>query len=1503
MNRNTYESSSDESLIMVLDRGTSVVEPSPLPLLRATRDRQSTSDENPIDLDDDSDGGLSSEAEPNDFDMGNGEGLDNVNREHLYRLLSQPLVDRYSNQPKCPKYKTGRGFTKYSTSLKHLKPIRRRKDPGSLIMPLDKAGFFSFMTFSWMWKFIKIAYERGLEPNDLPVCSQLDSCEYNSQRFAHLWLEELRCQGRQKASLGRVMWRFCRTRVLITMGIFLLSLTLGFLGPTIFMRKLLEYAEDPEAHVSDGLIWAILLVICEFGRTFSFALVWGINYRTGIRLRSAVLSVLYQKLVKLPNLGDKSIGEIVNIFSNDGIRIFEVVIYATLIVGGPFVAIIATFYIYILLGPHALFGILTFLIFYPVQYGMSRLTGYLRKLSVKSTDSRVRLMNEVLTSIKLIKMYAWEKIFASNIKGVRKEERGLLEKSAYLQSLSLALAPTIPIISVIVTFLCHTAAGFGLTASQSFSTHWLFSFRQAINYFEYGLLTLAEMGRVTERVKGFSAFTAMCLGQTRATIAYVQVALDTLATIKVSISRMKAFTAFAAMTQGQTRAAIAYFQRSLDALAITKVCHYRIKSVLLMPEMTKNRNLPKMDDLSLSIEYGSFSHQHRSELAKADAIEEALSLSNGRILRTETFLKQINLAVPKGALVGICGPVGSGKSSLLSAILGQLKLDSGEVGVRGSIAYVPQQAWIMNATLKENIIFGEKFDPLTYYRVMQCSGLFHDVEILPARENTEIGERGVNLSGGQKQRVALARAVYANRDIYLLDDIFSALDAHVSKQVFEECIKLELREKTILLVTHHLTFLSQCHKILVMKDGEVLDYGTHEELMQKCDYYRSLQELTVQGDEENHDDCIVEHVKDAVKDTTSAIQDGSPPQKPPRKSVSGRITSDEEKEKGSIPISVYLTYVKYAGGGLLSFFVFAVVALSVLSTAASSWWLSYWIKQGSGSANMTEISGLNVSSSNSTAVRTHPGSISDNPELPFYRNVYGSFIAIILFSSLLRGFLFTKVTLRASNKVHNYLVAKIFRAPTRFFEATPVGRLLNLFSRDMDEIDVRLPYTLEAFLQNIFFIAISILLPVIIFPWFVIILAILTGIFLLVTRYFRAGIRDLKRIENIGRSPIYGHVATTVAGLPSIHAFGKERDFTYKFMVLQDENSNCFFLYNCALRWLAVRLDMITVGILASNAAMVLAFHGQTDAAYAGLVLAYAAQLGGMLQYTVRLAAETESRFTSFQRLYNTEKTMESEGNTIAEKVPPKNWPNSGEVEFIEVRLRYRANLPLALNRVSFKIRCNEKVGIVGRTGSGKSTLISALFRLVEIEAGSIRIDGINIKDVGLEVLRSHLAVIPQDPVLFIGTIRNNLDPFGQHDDNELWMTLEMTSMKEKVESLSHGLDSIVSEDGQNFSVGERQLLCMARALLRKSKIIVLDEATASIDAQTDVIIQETLRKAFIDCTLLTIAHRLDTVKACDKIMVMEEGKVVEFDSPSVLLNKPNSSFYKLSAAFNSQMF
>ncbi|XP_065575834.1 ATP-binding cassette sub-family C member 5-like isoform X13 [Artemia franciscana] len=1427
MNRNTYESSSDESLIMVLDRGTSVVEPSPLPLLRATRDRQSTSDENPIDLDDDSDGGLSSEAEPNDFDMGNGEGLDNVNREHLYRLLSQPLVDRYSNQPKCPKYKTGRGFTKYSTSLKHLKPIRRRKDPGSLIMPLDKAGFFSFMTFSWMWKFIKIAYERGLEPNDLPVCSQLDSCEYNSQRFAHLWLEELRCQGRQKASLGRVMWRFCRTRVLITMGIFLLSLTLGFLGPTIFMRKLLEYAEDPEAHVSDGLIWAILLVICEFGRTFSFALVWGINYRTGIRLRSAVLSVLYQKLVKLPNLGDKSIGEIVNIFSNDGIRIFEVVIYATLIVGGPFVAIIATFYIYILLGPHALFGILTFLIFYPVQYGMSRLTGYLRKLSVKSTDSRVRLMNEVLTSIKLIKMYAWEKIFASNIKGVRKEERGLLEKSAYLQSLSLALAPTIPIISVIVTFLCHTAAGFGLTASQSFSTHWLFSFRQAINYFEYGLLTLAEMGRVTERVK----------------------------------------------------------------------------SVLLMPEMTKNRNLPKMDDLSLSIEYGSFSHQHRSELAKADAIEEALSLSNGRILRTETFLKQINLAVPKGALVGICGPVGSGKSSLLSAILGQLKLDSGEVGVRGSIAYVPQQAWIMNATLKENIIFGEKFDPLTYYRVMQCSGLFHDVEILPARENTEIGERGVNLSGGQKQRVALARAVYANRDIYLLDDIFSALDAHVSKQVFEECIKLELREKTILLVTHHLTFLSQCHKILVMKDGEVLDYGTHEELMQKCDYYRSLQELTVQGDEENHDDCIVEHVKDAVKDTTSAIQDGSPPQKPPRKSVSGRITSDEEKEKGSIPISVYLTYVKYAGGGLLSFFVFAVVALSVLSTAASSWWLSYWIKQGSGSANMTEISGLNVSSSNSTAVRTHPGSISDNPELPFYRNVYGSFIAIILFSSLLRGFLFTKVTLRASNKVHNYLVAKIFRAPTRFFEATPVGRLLNLFSRDMDEIDVRLPYTLEAFLQNIFFIAISILLPVIIFPWFVIILAILTGIFLLVTRYFRAGIRDLKRIENIGRSPIYGHVATTVAGLPSIHAFGKERDFTYKFMVLQDENSNCFFLYNCALRWLAVRLDMITVGILASNAAMVLAFHGQTDAAYAGLVLAYAAQLGGMLQYTVRLAAETESRFTSFQRLYNTEKTMESEGNTIAEKVPPKNWPNSGEVEFIEVRLRYRANLPLALNRVSFKIRCNEKVGIVGRTGSGKSTLISALFRLVEIEAGSIRIDGINIKDVGLEVLRSHLAVIPQDPVLFIGTIRNNLDPFGQHDDNELWMTLEMTSMKEKVESLSHGLDSIVSEDGQNFSVGERQLLCMARALLRKSKIIVLDEATASIDAQTDVIIQETLRKAFIDCTLLTIAHRLDTVKACDKIMVMEEGKVVEFDSPSVLLNKPNSSFYKLSAAFNSQMF
>ncbi|XP_072111302.1 ATP-binding cassette sub-family C member 5 isoform X5 [Mobula birostris] len=468
----------------------------------------------------------------------------------------------------------------------------------------------------------------------------------------------------------------------------------------------------------------------------------------------------------------------------------------------------------------------------------------------------------------------------------------------------------------------------------------------------------------------------------------------------------------------------------------------------------------------------------------------------------------------------------------------------------------------------------------------------------------------------------------------------------------------------------------------------------------------------------------------------------------------------------------------------------------------------------------------------------------------------------------------------------------------KFFDITPSGRILNRFSKDMDEVDTRLPLQTEMFIQNIILVFCCIGVIAAVFPWFLVAVAPLVILFMILNQVSRIFIRELKRLDNITHSPFLSHVTSSIQGLTTIHAYNKTAEYRHRYQELLDANQAPFFLFTCAMRWLAVRLDVVSIVLIGTTAVMIVLMHGHIPPAYAGLAISYAVQLTGLFQFTVRLASETEARFTSVERIHHYIKILELEASAhVKDKTPPADWPQHGQITFANVEMRYRENLPLVLKKVSFTIKPQEKIGIVGRTGSGKSSLGIALFRLVELSGGSIIIDGVNITEIGLADLRSKLSIIPQDPVLFTGTVRYNLDPFQQYSEEQVWDALERTHMKECISQLPLKLESDVMENGENFSVGERQLICVARALLRRCKILVLDEATAAMDTETDSLVQETIRESFADCTMLTIAHRLNTVLSCDRVMVLSQGQVMEFDKPSVLLSNENSRFGAMFAA------
>ncbi|KAF9359122.1 hypothetical protein BGX34_008531 [Mortierella sp. NVP85] len=1339
---------------------------------------------------------------------------------------------------------------------------------------VEKANLFSRISFHSLQPIISQGYKTPLAAKDIVgMMPKRIRVEHSHDLLNRKWNKDIE-KAKAKGDKPNLFWTIMGTykREWIPVMIFRITAsTLTYVLPTL-MNELLgfigSYATGNPKPVSLGIILAFGMFFASLLNSFFMAQYFQASMNIGIEARTALIAMIYRKSLKLSSAAKQksTAGEINNHMSVDAERWADATSFMPMFVSIPYELAIAIWLLYQQIGWAVFVGLGTILIMMPVQGVVARTFTKAKAGKLEAMDERVRVMNEILSGIKIIKLYGWEESFKERIRVYRNRELSMLKKIGTAFSFMSIMFSSMPLVVSLVSFAVYATVGGPNFTRGDVSPQRIF-------------VSISLFGLLNRPIAMLSHILALVIG------------------VRVATGRIQKFLLAEEVSETTTESI-----KTLPADPSVPVVEIKDAVFAWEPEG------PEVETEKEKRAREKLAARKQKQLEK-EARKAGKPIPEKDVPVEKDYgptLTNINLAITRGDLTAVVGRVGQGKTSLLNAIIGDMYRRQGSVKVYGRLAYVAQTAWIVNATLRENITFGNTFDQERYDHIIMACGLLPDIEMLPAGDMTEIGERGINLSGGQKQRVSLARAAYENADVYLLDDPLSAVDAHVDQHLWKHLIGPEglLKDKTRILVTHAIHHLDQADQIVVMKDGEINELGQFTDLMEaKGSFYQLITDYSVNEGKKRKGNKSSNEDGDHDDDTDASTEDGGDKDAKtvaPKKENKAELIGEEKMVHGAVGFNVYKIYAKAASYK----FSLLVVTLFVCGQAiqiGTNVWLKHWTAEaGTGDTSVGKFLGVYAA-----LVFSSMGMA-----------VYVTYVAMVL------------AAIRASTRLHEGLISKMLRLPMSFFDTTPLGRIVNRFSSDMFSVDELTPWNFI----NIFLCGMSVLGTIIVIatttPIFLAVVPPLVVVYLLTQQYYIRSSRSLKRIDSVSKSPIYQHFSETLAGVTTIRALAANERFIKDNAEKTNISTNAYFSWVIANRWLQIRLEALGSVVVLAAALFAVLGRNTLSAANAGLALSYALSVTQDITWLVRSYCDLNNQLVAVERVDEyANKNPEAPAETDAKL--PENWPNQGRVEFRNYSTRYREGLDLVIKNISFTVEPAEKVGIVGRTGAGKSSLTLALFRIIEAanshwakashngadldsdpskkdeiadlekvnveeDGGSIWIDGVDISTVGLTYLRQHLAIIPQDPTLFVGSVRENLDPFSELEDAQLWEALERAHLKEHITSLPGGLSFKVSQGGDNFSVGQRSLICLARALLRKTKILVLDEATAAVDVETDELIQKTIRKEFKDRTILTIAHRIKTVMDSDKILVLEKGRVEEYESPKTLLQRPESLFYSL---------
>ncbi|KAI0199662.1 metal resistance protein YCF1 [Astrocystis sublimbata] len=1361
----------------------------------------------------------------------------------LRSLVSQQLYVK--NQTYFITYTVGVGLSVFAFLFEWLWPKRDTLyevlvDEDGVECPQEYATIFSRLSFSWMTPMMKFGYKQYLTEEDLWGLSPDSTTRATGGRFESAWQYEL--AHRKKPSLWIALFKAYGGPYTGAAVYKLINDLSAFAQPQL-LRYLISFVDSygkgkqPQPPIKGAAIALAMFFVATLQTTMIHQY-FQLAFVTGMQIKSGLTSAIYKKSLKLSNEGrsSKTTGDIVNYMAVDGQRLQDLTQFAQQAWSAPFQITICMISLYQLVGWSMLSGIGVMLIMIPINGFIARFMKRLQKQQMKNKDARSRLIAEIINNMKSIKLYAWSTAFMNKLNFVRNDlELKNLRRIGAGQAFANFTWSTTPFL-----VSCSTFAIFVWTHDTPLSTDIVFPCLALFNLLTFPLAVLPMV--ITSIIEA--------------------------------------------------------------TVAATRLSDY-LNAEEIQPDAVELGPAPEArGDDAVVIRKGTFSWNRHE---------------------TKTVLQNIDFRAHKGDLICVVGRVGTGKSSLLQSILGDLWKTEGEVRVNGTVAYAAQQSWIMNATVKENIIFGYRYDSNFYEKTVKACALLDDFAQLPDGDETVVGERGISLSGGQKARVSLARAVYARADIYLLDDCLSAVDSHVARHIVENVLGPEglLSSKCRILATNAIPVLSNADYIYQLKGGEIVESGTFRQLIAMkggiADLIKgsgkdsapstsvasssssgpdgSTSETSTYIEPEGHQDKEeIEEAQEGLAELAPIKTGASSTLQHRRGSMGtlrrasaasfrgprGKLGDEEESrgrthqskehlEQGKVKWDVYFEYAKTSNLVAVSIYLFTLIAAQTGSIGGSVW-LKNWSERNSAAGG--------------------------NPDVGKYLGIYFAFgVGSAALSVVQTLILWIFCSIEASRKLHERMATAIFRAPMSFFDTTPAGRILNRFSSDIYRLDEILARTFNMLFINFARSAFTLVVISVGTPAFVGLIIPLGAVYYWVQRYYLRTSRELKRLDSVSRSPIYAHFQESLGGINTIRAYRQQGRFEQENEYRVDSNLRAYFPSISANRWLAVRLEFLGAVIILGAAGFAIVSvtnHSGLSPGMVGLAMSYALQITTSLNWIVRQTVEVETNIVSVERILEYARLPSEAPEIVSRNRPSVAWPANGAVEFRNYSARYREGLDLVLKNINLDIKSHEKIGVVGRTGAGKSSLTLALFRLIEADTGNINIDDLDTSKIGLLDLRRRLAIIPQDAALFEGTVRDNLDPGHVHDDTELWSVLDHARLKEHVSSMDGGLEATINEGGSNLSAGQRQLISLARAMLTPSNILVLDEATAAVDVETDAMLQTTLRSdIFSHRTIITVAHRINTIMDSDRVVVLNKGEVAEFDTPQALIKK-KGLFYSL---------